>query len=117
MSQMIVEALLSLGDKLSVKTPFASAGFVSANEENGFSAGVKGECDAPDAIIRIAPQLLHVRVFRTFEGIGMRPSELRTKLFEQSSFRSYGCFDLPRQRIELRFKSRMKLDRPIHVQI
>lgn len=114
---MIVEALLGLGDKLSVKAPFASAGFVPANEESGFSVGVEGERDAPDAIIRIAPQLLHVRVFRTFEGIGMRSSELRTKLLEQSSFRGNGCFGLPRQRIEFGFKSRMKLDCPTHMQI
>ncbi len=114
---MIVEARLRLGYKLSVKAPFASPGFVSANQENGFSVGVEGERDAPDAIIRIAPQLLHVRVFRTFERIGMRPSELRTKFFEQSSFRGNGCFGLPRQRIEFGFKSRMKFDCPAHIQI
>ena len=114
---MSVEPRVRLGYKASVKSPFAAAGFVSGNEENGFSVGVEGERDAPDAIIRIAPQLLHVRVFRTFEGIGMRPSELRTKVFEQSSFRGNGGFGLPRQRIEFDFESRMKLDRPTHIQI
>ena len=112
---MIDEALLGPGDKLSVKAPFASAGFVSANEENGFSVGVEGERDAPNAIIRIAPQLLHVRVLRTYEGIGMRSSELRTKLFEQSSFRGNGCFGLPRQHVEFGFKIRMELDCPTHI--
>jgi len=114
---MIVEALLGPGDKLSVKAPFASAGFVSANEENGFSVGVEGERDAPGAIIRIAPQLLHVRVFRTFKSIGMRSSKLWTKLFEQSGFRGNGGFGLPRQRIKFGVKSRVKLDRPTHVKI
>ena len=81
---MPVEPLIGLRYQLPIETLFTSARFITRNEKDSTPFRVESESNAPNAIISIESQLLHVRVAGAFQGIDPGPPELRTKLFEQS---------------------------------
>ena len=61
---MVVEALVSFSDELSVKTPLACARFVCCHQHNSSLFGIERECYAPHAIGCIETHFLHVGMTR-----------------------------------------------------
>ena len=73
-------------NQLLVEPLRADAGFVAANQQDATSAGVERKGDSQHLAGRARPKLLHVRVLRAVERIGVRPAKTRPKQFQQVNF-------------------------------
>jgi hypothetical protein len=77
--EMAVEAVVRPRDQPSVEALLAAAGLVSDRQQNGSPVAIERESDAPDAAAGMAAQLLHVRVPRLLQRVGIRLAELRPR--------------------------------------
>ncbi len=72
---MAVKPLIGFRYQLPIKTLFTAARLVTRDEKDSLALRVESESNAPNAIIGIKSQLLHVRVAGAFQSIDAGPSE------------------------------------------
>ncbi len=73
---------IRLADQFAVKPPFAAAGFIAGNEQDGLALWIEG--DAPFTIGRAETQLLHVCVVRAGKSIDAQSSQARPELLQKA---------------------------------
>lgn len=105
---MFVKPFISLGYQLPIKPPFTDSRLVTCYQQHGLALWVEGECHAPDAIISVKPQLLHIRMTGAIESVDPRPAELRSKLFQQFRVRQQFVLHRLVQGVKLRLEIVMK---------
>lgn len=98
--QMRVKALVGLADQLCVE-PFPwYACLISSNQQNRPAPRVERETDAPNAIVGIKTQCLHVRMPGPLQSVCARAAELRAKRFQKfrvcEQLVLNGCGQLPK---------------------
>lgn len=98
-----------------IETPLATSGFITRHKQNGVPLRVEGKSDAPHAICRIEPKLLHVGMARPFERIHTRTTEAWSERFKQLGMRKQFILYFGRKFIEFTIERRIEVNGPTHV--
>lgn len=106
--QVGVDALVGLGDELSVEPLLAPSGLVAAAQDDASALRVEGEGESPDTACGIEAQFLHVRVARALERVDAWTPELGSKHLQYSHMRQQLVLNGLGQRVELRDGQRPK---------
>jgi hypothetical protein len=85
--QVRVQAAIGQRNEPPVKHPLAGPALVSRHQQHRFPLRIERKCDAPNAIVRVEAQLLHVRVLRSLECVNPRASCGGTERLEDASLR------------------------------
>lgn len=111
---MVVEACIGPGYELPVKPFLADAGFVASYRKDCLAIWVEGEEDAPDAIIRVASQLLHVGMPGACERVNMRTTGPRDFPLKQPRLGRDGILESLWTGIDLGLEGARELDDPFN---
>ena len=108
---MFIQPYVGPFDQSSVKALLRHAGFIARHENHRSSFRIEGVRHAPDAVIRVETQLLHVGVSRSVESIRPGSPQLRTGYSQQLNKRQHLILHGLVQPVEFRQKGRMKSTR------
>ena len=111
---MSAETLIRLANQCLIETPLFDSGFVTRHKQNSAPSGIEGKSDAPHAICRIEPELLHIGIARPFERIHAWTAETWAKRLEQLGVRKQLILHFIRKLIEFKIEGRIKADMPAH---
>lgn len=111
---MSVKSRVSFLDQSAIEALLTDSGFVTATKNDGVSIKIESKGKAPHSTSRVESQLLHVRMFRTFQCVNTRPAELRSELFKQFEMCKQLVLHCVGQAIVFRIEVRMKFHDPRH---
>jgi hypothetical protein len=114
---MIVITLIGHLEQALIEPALICPTFVSANQQNGLSLWVKSKSHSPDLAAPRKPELFHVGMSRTLEGVYGRSSQVRAKLREQFGMCEQFVLKLFHHGLEFGVKGIVKKNSPSHEQI
>jgi hypothetical protein len=82
---MGVKSIIGLPQQFAVKPLLATTRFVPSDEQDRSPLGIERKGHTPDAVGRIEPKLLHVRVPRVLQRIYTRTAKVGSELLKKAA--------------------------------
>lgn len=79
---MLVKTSIGNRDQLTVKPAFLDASLVASDQQYCLAVRIEGKSHAPDTVVGIEPQLLHIGMLRSVKRIDLGSAKCRSKLLQ-----------------------------------
>jgi hypothetical protein len=116
-AEMIAIPLICHREKALVEPALICPALVATDQQDRLSLWIEGKGHSPDLTVPGKPELFHIAVLRTLEGVDRRPPQIGPKLSKQFGMRQQFILKFLHQVFELNIEGIVKKNGPRHRKI